>query len=86
VPVAVRAMHAVPTGARGHPARDRHPVGVLPGGVALQVRQQALHAVNGAAPTGSPIKAVRRDALQLAGGRACTDHAMRVSGIVLEMV
>jgi hypothetical protein len=64
-------MHAVPTGARGHPARDRHPVGVLPGGVALQVRQQALHAVN---------------ALQLAGGRACTDHAMRVSGIVLERV
>ena len=45
VPRAVRAVHAVPGHPRGHPARGGTPVGVLPGGVALQVRQQALHAM-----------------------------------------
>ena len=45
VPRAVRAVHAVPSHPRGHPARGGTPVGVLPGGVALQVRQQALHAM-----------------------------------------
>jgi hypothetical protein len=71
MPVAVRAVHAVQSGARGHPARDRHPVGVLPGGVALQVRQQALHAVNGGVAQADAAKG------QPAGGRAHTDHAMR---------
>jgi len=45
VPHAVWAVHAVPSHPRGHPARGGTPVGVLPGGVALQVRQQALHAM-----------------------------------------
>jgi hypothetical protein len=45
VPRAVRSVLAVPGGARGDPAGGRAPVGVLPGGVAVQVRQQALHAV-----------------------------------------
>jgi hypothetical protein len=45
VPREVRAVRAVPRHPRGHPARRRPPVGVLPGGVALQVRQQALHAM-----------------------------------------
>lgn len=45
VPRAVRAVRAVPGHPRGHPARRRTPVGVLPGGVALQVRRQALHAM-----------------------------------------
>lgn len=39
VPGAVRAVRAVPAGARGDPAGHRRPVGVLPGGVALQVRR-----------------------------------------------
>jgi hypothetical protein len=46
-------------------------VGVLPGGVALQVRQQALHAVNGGVAQADAAKG------QPAGGRAHTDHAMR---------
>ena len=45
VPGPVRAVHAVPGDPRGHPFGGGAPVGVLPGGVALQVRQQALHAV-----------------------------------------
>jgi len=45
VPRAVRAVHAVPADPGGDPARRRPAVGVLPGGVALQVRQQALHAL-----------------------------------------
>lgn len=39
VPGTVRAVRAVPAGARGDPAGRRRPVGVLPGGVALQVRR-----------------------------------------------
>lgn len=46
VPRAVRAVLAVPAGPRSDPARGGAPVGVLPGGVAVQVRQQALHAVS----------------------------------------
>jgi hypothetical protein len=46
VPGPVRAVRAVPADPGGDPARRRPAVGVLPGGVALQVRQQALHALN----------------------------------------
>ena len=52
VPRAVRAVHAVPADPGGDPARRRPAVGVLPGGVALQVRQQALHALMSTAGRG----------------------------------
>jgi hypothetical protein len=45
VPQPVRGMPPVPAGARDHPARPELPARVLPGGLALQVRQQALHAL-----------------------------------------
>ncbi|CAO1943858.1 unnamed protein product, partial [Urochloa humidicola] len=45
VPEPVRGVPPVPAGARGHPARPELPARVLPGGMALQVRQQALHAL-----------------------------------------
>jgi hypothetical protein len=45
VPQPVRGVPPVPAGARGHPARPELPARVLPGGLALQVRQQALHAL-----------------------------------------
>ncbi|CAN6290589.1 unnamed protein product, partial [Urochloa humidicola] len=45
VPQPVRGVPPVPAGARGHPARPELPARVLPGGLALQVRQQAIHAL-----------------------------------------
>lgn len=45
VPEPVRRLPPMPAGARGHPARPELPARVLPGGVALQVRRQALHAL-----------------------------------------
>jgi hypothetical protein len=45
VPQPVRGLPPVPPGARRHPARPELPARVLPGGLALQVREQALHAL-----------------------------------------
>ena len=45
VPQPVRGLPPLPAGARRHPARPELPARVLPGGLALQVRQQALHAL-----------------------------------------
>jgi hypothetical protein len=54
VPRTVRALLAVPANPGGDPARRRAAVGVLSGGVALQVRQQALHALSTAGRPARP--------------------------------
>jgi hypothetical protein len=45
VPQPLRGLPPLPPRPRRHPARPELPARVLPGGLALQVRQQALHAL-----------------------------------------
>ena len=45
LPQPLRGLPPLPTRPRRHPARPELPARVLPGGLALQVRQQALHAL-----------------------------------------